>query len=55
LAEFLNIDLSEDNFRKLVQGVSTKSVGNWKNCLDQEALESLEPLIREPMKRYGYF
>lgn len=55
LAEFLNIDFSEDDIRKLVQGVSTKSVGNWKNCLDQEALGALEPLIKTSMKRYGYF
>jgi hypothetical protein len=55
LAEFLNIDLSEDDVRKLVQGVSPKNVGDWKNCLDQDVLESLKPLIKASMKRYGYF
>ena len=55
LAEFLNIDLSENDARQLVQGVSSKSVGDWKNCFDQDVLESLEPLIKASMKRYGYF
>lgn len=55
LAEFLNINLSKDDISKLVQGVSSKSVGDWKNCFDQDVLESLEPLIKASMKRYGYF
>jgi len=54
LAKFLDIQLSGYDHAKSIQGVSSKSVGNWKKHLEQDTVKVLEPLIRAPMRRYGY-
>jgi hypothetical protein len=54
LAKFLDPQLSGYDFGEFIQGVSSKSVGNWKKHLKQDIIEVLDPLISAPMKRYGY-
>jgi hypothetical protein len=54
LIGFLGIHPSFDEVKSLVRGVTSKSVGNWKNALSDKDLEVVEPLITAPMRTLGY-
>ena len=40
---------------KMVKGISDKSVGRWKDQLDKQVLNSISPLIKNAMKKIGYY
>jgi hypothetical protein len=54
LADFLNIRVRSYEVQQYARGVSVKSVGNWKNDLNEETLKKIAPIIRDPMMRLGY-
>jgi hypothetical protein len=39
---------------KTVKGISDKSVGRWKIELDDDALNSIMPIIENTMRKLGY-
>ena len=39
---------------KKVKGISDKSVGRWKMELDDDALNTIMPIIEGSMKKIGY-
>ena len=38
----------------MVKGISDKSVGRWKIQLDDDALNSIMPVIENTMRKLGY-
>ena len=55
LIDFLDITLPDVEIKNLIHGVSPKSVGNWKRGFSTKDLEIINPLIKKPMRRLGYF
>jgi len=54
LSDFLEAGISLSEADPCVQGVSAKSVGNWRREFSKEDLKVLNPLLRDAMKALGY-
>jgi hypothetical protein len=54
ISTFLKVDISAQYSQKLIQGISTDSVGRWKKDLNQNTLKLIQPLIQDTLKHYGY-
>jgi hypothetical protein len=54
LDALLGVGITEQFASKLVQGVSSRSVGRWRTELDRSEQASVETLLRETLIRYGY-
>jgi len=54
ISTFLKVDISAQYSQKLIQGISTDSVGRWKKDLNQNTLRLIQPLIQDTLQHYGY-
>ena len=54
ISTFLKVDISAQYSKNLIQGISTDSVGRWKQELNPNTLKLIQPLIQDTLKHYGY-
>ena len=55
LCDFLGVQISLGEAERCVEGVSARSVGNWRREFSEGHLRILNPILMDPMKRLGYF
>ena len=49
-----NIKTDEPSIRNAVAKVSSKSIGKWQGQLDQNDIDTFQPIIKHTMEKYGY-
>ncbi len=54
LLAFLELEVPEEELRRAVAGVSSKSIGKGRASLEEGEVKRLESLIGEALERYGY-
>ncbi len=54
IAEFLSIEADPATLKRATQGISARSVGNWKKSLSCETQERVMPLLQPQLEAMGY-
>jgi Sulfotransferase family len=54
ISDFLNVDVTEEELSRIVERVHSQSVGTWKTALDKNTQETIYPIIRGALGRFGY-
>jgi len=54
LAQFIGVELTDEERQSVVSGVRTGSVGKGRQVIDEQTMRDIAPTIKTIMERYGY-